>query len=140
MASRTQEKPAEKTPVIEGAEGIDVALVTTAPDDWEFETVVDRVPTQIEFTTIGDQFVGQYLRKDHITPDPSTKVEPFDLLIFEARDGNPYSISPTYKLEAAIEEKKLKPNDWVRLRYVADIETRRGLNPMKDIMVEIRKA
>lgn len=118
------------------ADEVDYQLLTTAPDDWDFETVTDESPTRVKFTTFGDTVILQYVRKDHIEqePDRDGKDQSFDLLIWNGRDGKPYSLNPTYKLTQAMEI--VQPGDWCRLTYVKDVETKRGLQPMQDIKVE----
>lgn len=107
----------------------------SAPDEWEFETLVDESPTMIIFDTIGDQFVGQYVEKQHIDPD-NGKDEPFDRFNFRARDGGLYGVNSSYQLVEALE--KIEPHTWVRITYVKDIPTKRGLNPMKDFKIDVR--
>jgi hypothetical protein len=108
----------------------------SAPDEWEFDTLVDESPTTVIFDEIGDVFVGQYKGMDHIVPD-NGKDEPFDRYTFRARDGKPYAINRSYKLAEAME--KVQPDQWVRITYVKDIQTARNLNPMKDLKVEVKR-
>lgn len=114
--------------------------VSSVPSDWEFETIAEESPTVIIFDTIGDQFIGQYKGIEHIDPsvgNPETDTEAFDRFLFTGRDGNPYAVPMSYKLNTAME--KVKPEQWVRITYVKDIPTGRKLNPMKDFVVEVRK-
>lgn len=117
-------------------EGVDVQLVTTAPDDWEFETIVDESPTRVLFTDFGDTFVGEYLGIQHIEQpvDEDGKDQSFDLHNFRGRDGGLYALNDNYKLNNALQDYK---GEWMRLTYVRDIPVKKG-NPMKDIKVEIR--
>lgn len=117
-------------------EEVDSTLLTEAPDDWEFETIAEAAPTRVVFDTIGDVFIGQYQGIEHIVPEDS-KVEPFDLFIFLGRDGNRYSVNTSYKLEKALAD--VDVDTWVRLKYVNDIPTGRGLQPMKDFVVSVKK-
>ena len=48
-----------------------------------------------------------------------------------------YAVNKSYKLEQAMEY--VKPDDWVRITYIKDVDTGRGLNPMKDYRVDVRK-
>ena len=111
-------------------------LVSEAPDEWEFETLVEESPTMVIFDTIGDVFVGQYVGIEHIDPD-NGKDEPFDRFNFRARDGELYALNSSYQLVDAL--KKVDPGTWVRVTYIKDIPTKRGLNPMKDFRIDVRK-
>jgi hypothetical protein len=95
----------------------------------------------VVFDTIGDTFVGQYVGEQTITPEGTDSkgepLEPFDLYIFTGRDNNSYSVNKSWKLEQAMEMVKI--DDWVRIVYVKDVETKRGLNPMKDFRVDVRQ-
>jgi len=110
--------------------------VTTVPEDWEFETIVDESATVVIFDTVGDQFVGQYKGTEHIDPGTEDQ-EAFDRFLFVGRDSNLYALPMSYKLNTAMED--VKPDQWVRITYVKDIPTGRKLNPMKDFKVEVRK-
>lgn len=117
---------------------VDEVLVTTAPDDWEFETHTDQVPTHVEFENPGDSFVGQFTEVRHIVPDKGG--DEFDLLIFKGRDNNPYSLTPGYKLEKAFikgDPKPIEPGTWCRITLVQLVETN-AKEPMKDFKVETR--
>lgn len=122
----------------EEVDGVDLEMVTTAPDDWEFETHTDQSPTHVEFTDPGDSFVGQFQEVRHIVPDKGG--DEFDLLIFKGRDGNPYSIAPGYKLEKAFikgDPKPIEPGTWCRVTLVQLVNTS-AKEPMKDYKVETR--
>lgn len=114
--------------------------VSSVPDDWEFETIAEESATVIIFDTVGDQFVGQYKGVEHIDPgtvDNDGKSTAFDRFLFTGRDGNPYAIPQSYKLNGAMED--VDEDQWVRITYVKDIPTGRNLNPMKDFKVEVKK-
>jgi hypothetical protein len=108
----------------------------SAPDEWEFDTLVEESPTMIIFDEIGDVFVGQYVGVEHIDPD-NGKDEPFDRFNFRARDGKLYGVNQSYQLVNAME--KVEPGQWIRITYAKDIPTKRGLNPMKDFKIDVRK-
>jgi hypothetical protein len=124
-------------PVVSEPE-VDTELLTTAPDDWEFETVSDESPTRVIFDTPGDTFIGQYQGIEHIEqpPDDRGVDQSFDLHTFRGRDGSLYAVNDSYKMKTAMAD--IKPDTWVRLTYVKDIPSNKG-NPMKDIKVEARK-
>lgn len=130
MARSKVEQVAEEV-----SEAIDIELVTTAPDDWEFETVRDESPTRVIFEEFGDTFVGQFSRLDHITPD-NGKDDPFDLWVYYAQDGKPYAVNDSYAVRQGM--KDVLEGQWVRLTYVKDIPSSKG-NDVKDIKVEVRK-
>jgi len=109
--------------------------VSSVPEDWEFETIVDESATVIIFDEIGDVFVGMYDRTERI--DPGGEQDPFERFLFTGRDRKPYAIPQSYKLNAAMED--VEPGTWVRITYVKDIPTGRNLNPMKDFRVEVKR-
>lgn len=117
------------------------ADVTAAPDDWEFETVREEAPIGVVFDTFGDSFVGQFVRKHHVSREPNAKREDmsFDLYVFTGRDEKPYALPNSYVLDEAYENELLVPGKWVRITYVKDIKTSAGLNDMKDFRIEVRK-
>lgn len=121
---------------------VDETLVTTAPDDWEFETHTDQSPIAVVFDEKGDTFIGCFEEVRHIKPDKGDENDEFDLLIFRGRDGNPYSVTPGYKLERAFSPsnpKAIEPGTWCKITLVQLIDTGRKDNPMKDYKVETRK-
>jgi tRNA nucleotidyltransferase/poly(A) polymerase len=123
-----------KPDFVDDVNDVDTSLVTTAPDDWDFETVADESPTKVIFEKFNDTFVGQFVELLHIVPDNGE--DPFDLFTFRSRDENLYAVNSSYKMIQAMAE--IEPGTWVRLTYVKDIDTRKG-NPMKDIKVEKRR-
>lgn len=123
-------KKAQDAPVEEYAD------VTTTPENWEFETVVEESGIKVIFDTVGDIFVGEFVGTELITP-PNGVDEPFTLYHFRGRDKQLYSVNESYKMKEA--KGKLNAGDWVRLTYTKDIESSKG-NPMKDIKVEVKKA
>ncbi len=128
---------ASKKDQADQADPRDYSFLTNAPEDWEFETVVDKAAMLYEFDTIGDVFIGQFEGVDHIVPDNGDPE--FDRYNFRGRDGELYCINPSYKIQGAQEDELWNKGDWVRMTYVADIPTKRGLNPMKDIKIEVRR-
>jgi hypothetical protein len=135
MTASTKKKDAE-IPAVN--DEIDQSLLSSAPDDWEFETVADASPTKVLFDTIGDCFVGQYEGIQHIVPDTIIpgKIEEFDLYTFRGRDGQLYGINKSYKMSKGMDAVKI--GDWVRITYVANIDVRQA-EPMKDLKIEVRK-
>lgn len=105
-------------------------------DEWEWENVVEASPSRVIFDTIGDEFIGQFIGEEEI--DPGTGEEDvFSLYLFRGRDGELYGINKSYKLAQAMD--KIEPGSWVKIQYVKDINTGRGLNPMKDFRIDVRK-
>lgn len=133
-------KQIDETPEVSATpeDAVDTAMLTTAPDDWEFETVTDETPTRISFDTFGESVILQYVEQIHVDqePDKEGKDRSFDLLIWKGRDGKPYSLNVSYKLKQAMET--VVPGDWCRLTYIKDVPTARNMNPMQDIKVERR--
>lgn len=110
-------------------------LLSTAPDDWEFETVIEETPAQIKLD-IGDSVILQFIEILHVD-NPNKREdndeEDFDLLVFRGRNGKPYSINPSFKL--ARDWGKIQPQDWVRITLVGELPSKKG-NPLKDYKVE----
>lgn len=117
----------------------DMNLLSTAPDEWEFETVVDETPARVIFDNVGDTFVGQYVEMLHVEqePDKNGVDQSFDLYVFRGRDGNLYSINRSFKMEKAMG--KVEIGDWCRITFVKEIDSNKG-NPMKDLKVEVRRS
>ncbi len=113
----------------------DTDLISTAPEDWQFETVVEESPTHVVFDTVGDVFIGQYVDRITITPETAGK-DPFDLFTFRGRDGELYAVNPSGKLDKGMDV--VKPGDWVRLTLTKFIPSNKG-NDFKDFRVEVRK-
>ena len=115
------------------------ADVTASPEDWNWETVAKEAPTKIIFDTIGDVFVGKYVGKEHIErePDAEGKDRSFWLHKFEGRDGDVYSVNDSFDLNEKMAEDMI--GKWVRLTYLKDVKTERGLNAMKSFRVDVRQ-
>ena len=116
----------------------DVVTTPDSPEDWNWETVQEESATRVIFDTIGDEFIGQFKGSEHVTPDKSEDVaEEFDLFIFLGTDGERYAVNHSYSLVKAME--KVSFDDWTRIKYTKDLPTKRGLNPMKDFRVDVRR-
>ncbi len=111
-------------------------LVSTAPDDWKWETTMEESPTTVIFDSFGDVFIGMYLGEERIDPD-NGKDEPFIRYVFKGRDLARYAVNKSYKLSQAMD--KIDVGSWVKITYVKNIETSRGLQPMKDFQVDVRR-
>lgn len=129
MAQRKRTEAPEVGGVAESAGDVSISPF----DESEWETIERESATKVEFDTVGDVFVGQFIEVQKVAPENGK--EPFDLLIF-GRDGEIYSITPSFKLQNAMGN--LMPGDWVRITYVGDVQTGNGLNPMKNFRVERR--
>lgn len=120
----------------------DIDMVSTAPDDWEFETVVEESPTHVVFDTVGDVFIGQFQARITITHEvPVDKDHPdginaFDLFTFRGQDGELYAVNTSGKLDKGME--KVSEGDWVRLTLTKFIPSKKG-NDFKDFRVEVRR-
>lgn len=106
----------------------------SAPDGLQWSTIAEESATTVIFDTVGDAFVGRYIGIEHIEPD-NGKDEPFDRFTFRAKDRELYAVNQSYKLADAL--KDVDPGTWVRITYVKDISTKRGLNPMKDFVIDV---
>lgn len=118
------------------AEESDMSLLTESPTDWEWDTVVDESPTLVEFDTVGDTFIGLYEGRKTITPD-NGRTDPFDLFYFKGRDNQPYATNTSYKLDGALTDDMI--GKWVRIVLTKEIPTGRGLQPMKDFRVDVKR-
>lgn len=129
MPSKSKVEAANSTDAYES--DVDTAFLASAPDDWEFETV--ESPTRLILETIGDSFVGQFEGTQTI---PLKDGGSFEMFLFRGRDGVLYSINASAKLREARDS--FNVGSWVRLTYVADIDTGQE-TPMKDIKVEVKR-
>lgn len=132
MARRTSQ--VEEVAEVLDAEDIDETLVTTAPDDWDFEVIADESPIRAVFSDIGDTFVGQYEGVKTITPENGD--DPFDLFLFRARDERLYAVNSSHKLVSVLNDDLM--GMWVKLEYVKDIPSKKG-NPMKDFKISVKR-
>lgn len=124
---------ASKTTTPDFEENADVQVV---PEDWQWETTREESPTAVTFNTPGEDFVGMYEKRGTIEPEGK---DPFDVFLFRGRDGKQYALPTMYALDKAIDNGDILPGVWSRITYVKDINTARGLNPMKDIRIQTRK-
>lgn len=121
----------------DNADGVDVALVTTAPDDWEFETVHDESPTIVMFEEIGETFIGQYAGQKHVEmpPDNDGRDQSFDIYRFRGRDNALYGIYNSYAMDEGM--RKVDEGAWVRITFVSEIPAKKG-QPMKNLRIDVR--
>lgn len=115
---------------------IDETLLTTAPEDWEFETVSEESPIGVVLENPGDTFIGQFDGDMTISPE-NGKDDAFEVFLFIGRDERRYSMSKSYKLNAGMAA--VSKGQWVRITLVKEIETGRGLNSMKDFRIEVKR-
>ena len=117
----------------------DGADVSESPDGWDWETVQDGVATKVIFDTVGDVFIGQYIRKDRIEREPAAdgSDQSFSLYIFKGRDGENYSVQNSYSIDEGMES--VDEGQWVRITFVSEVPTARKLNPMKSFKIDVRK-
>lgn len=137
--TKEEEMTAAKSAKSETPEFENGADVTTAPTDWEWETVAEGSATVVIFEKVGDEFIGQYTAEEHIEREPNAKGEDqsFDRFILIGRDGERYALNKSYALEEAM--RKVQIGQWCRILYFKEIPTARGQNPMKDFKVSVRK-
>lgn len=120
--------------IVPQTDEIDESLLTTAPDDWEFETVVDESPVRIIFDTEGDTFIGQFEGRKTITPDNGD--DPFDIFVFRGRDERLYSVNTSTKLDGVLTNET--EGKWVKLELIKLIPSKKG-QPFKDFRISVRK-
>jgi len=114
----------------------DLSLISEAPADWEFETVIEESPTHVLFDTAGDRFVGQFIDRVTITPDRAD-IEPFDLFRFRGQDGELYAINTSGKLDKGMHV--VNAGDWVRITLMKLLPSNKG-NDFKDFKVEVKRS
>lgn len=129
------------TPVVDEVDDL-TARMNAVNDSTEWETVTEASPTKIIFDTIGDRFIGTYQGELNIAAEMNiTKDHPegeaFDMYLFRGVDGELYSVNKSYKLMMGLDGVDI--GTLCRLTYVADIPTGRGLNPMKDITLDVKR-
>jgi len=139
-------KPRTQTVVnpeeLNGEVNPDIDLISSAPEDWEFETVAEESPTHVLFDTVGDVFVGQFKGRitiEHTVPvdkEHPNGVNTFDLFTFRGQDGELYAVNTSGKLDDAMSV--VKEGAWVRLTLVKFIPSKKG-NDFKDFRVEVKK-
>ena len=112
---------------------------TPAQDDG-WEVVQERSASVVIFDTIGDELIGQFRGVQTVQPDDDDPDSAFERYLFRGQDGELYATNISYALRTAIEKHGVTESDWVRIRYVGDIKTKRGLNPMKDFEVAVKRA
>jgi hypothetical protein len=112
--------------------------VSTVPEGWEWETVSEGAATKIIFDTIGDEFVGEFIGKDHIDREPAAdgSDQSFDMWQFRGQDKELYAINSSYELDDVL--KNLNPGAWVHIKYVKNVKTNQP-QPMKSFLVRIKK-
>lgn len=100
----------------------------------EWTTVADETPAQVIFDTVGDVFVGRFVEKRTLTPNPE---QSWDQFVFRGiEDGELYGINSSYSIAKGMET--VQPGSVVRLTYVKDVEVGRP-SPMKDFKIEVKK-
>lgn len=104
-------------------------------DGWE--TVAEESAEPVRFQNHGDEFIGRFVRTEHIEPPND---EPFDRYVFEDENGQLWAVNQSYKISGAIDGHNVQPGDWVRIVYAKDITTKRGQSPMKDFVVQVKRA
>lgn len=114
--------------------------VSSLPEGVEFEwqNVVERSAIVMQFDKIGDTFIGQYDGVEHIEPENGADdgSDNFDRYVF-LRDGNRFAVNMSYKVAKALDG--VEKGTWVRIKYVANVPTKRGLNDMKDFVVDVSR-
>lgn len=108
-------------------------MARTTDDGWV--EISEELPPKFQFTMIGEEFIGKYLKTERVT---GGRDGVFHLYLFEQEDGSKVAISPTARLRPVME--KVRPGTMVRIRYVADFEaTDIDRSPMKDLRVDVRR-
>lgn len=110
--------------------------VSTAPDEWEFETVVNDAPIVIIFDSIGDQFIGMYKGVQRVEARTADR-EDYERFAFTGLDGERYAVAKSRVLDDLM--RKVPMGSWVRITFVGVIPQSKGFNAMKDFTVEVKK-
>lgn len=105
-------------------------------DGWE--TIQERSASVVIFDTVGDELIGTYRGIETIEPDDDPD-NAFSRYLLEGTDGELYATNISYALRSAVEKHDVKVGDMLRIRYVGDVKTKRGLNPMKDFEIAVKR-
>lgn len=106
----------------------------TTDVSWDDVPVVKAgVGEIVKFDNVGDFFVGTYLGKAEVTTDDGEIIEAHT---FENDMGLPVAIWASYDLNRKLAD--IGNGILVRVEYVRDVETKRGLSPMKEFKVQAR--
>lgn len=115
----------------------------TAAKTDEWTTIQEESPSVLVFDAIGDQFIGRYIGPEEVTPEGD---DPFTRYTFRAEgnpeatgllDGTLVAINSSWRMESAMS--KAQAGELCRITYIKDIPTKRGLNPMKDFRVDVKR-
>lgn len=143
MARNTTTKTEDTAPETVSEDAALVAKMKAEDSATEWETVADESPARVNLDEIGDVFIGTYTgilsipAENNITRE-HPEGEAFDLYTFKGVDGKPYALGKTNKLDSAMES--IQPGAKVRIELMKLIQTKNGLNPMKDFKVSVAKS
>lgn len=109
---------------------------TTDPNkvDWASADEVKKGFATFPFNEIGDHFIGTFVGEDQIANNETGEIA--EAFLFEDAEGHTTGIWKSYDLTRKMEE--VPEGAAVRIEYVRDIETKRGLNPMKEYSVKFK--
>lgn len=107
-------------------------MVKQAAEEWD--DLATESPTKMQFTDIGDVFIGTFEGISHITP--SNGDDPFDLLLFRNSENGELCSTSGYKLMQAFAD--VPVGTLARIEYLKDVDTGRG-NPMKDFKIQVKR-
>lgn len=108
------------------------------PDEG-WETIQKRSAAVVIFDTVGDELIGEFGGVEQIEPDDDPD-NAFSRYLLRGTDGELYATNISYALRTAVEKHDVKVGDMLRIRYVGDVKTKRGLNPMKDFEIAVKRA
>jgi hypothetical protein len=109
----------EPTQATGEAQAWDYRKETDMADQYEWTTVSqDEVDeTKVTFDLLGDEFIGTYIGTRQQANDNGSYTQ----LLFTGTDGLRYFVNANYSLTDGF--KKVRPNNVVRITYVADKDT-----------------
>lgn len=101
--------------------------------DWDSADEIKKGFASFKFENKGDVFIGTYSGEGEVVSDDGEIAEAF---IFVNEEGVDVGLWKSFDLNRKMEE--IPVGAAVRVEYVADIETKRGLNPMKQYSVKYK--
>jgi hypothetical protein len=116
--------------------GTEVTMTSdmTSDDYWAgVDSVKAGIGAIVKFEDIGTVFVGTYQGMGEVTTEDGEIIEAHK---FNDPDGLPVAIWASHDLNRKLEE---VPNySPVRIEYIRDVPTKRGLTPMKEFKVQAK--
>lgn len=105
-------------------------------NDLKFETVAEEAGVPIDFSQVGNSFVGEFITSEEIRPDGWEEKDYFTQHKFRDAEGVVRVVNGGYKLNVGLEG--IEPGAVVRITRTPDVPMGdAGKNDMKDYRVEV---